>query len=44
MIAAYREIKAVRAEAPGDPDLRTAAFLVAIEKVGRSYLELGIFP
>jgi hypothetical protein len=26
------------------PDLRTAAFLVAIQKVGRSYHELGIFP
>ena len=44
MIAAYREIKAVRAKHPSIPDLRTAAFVVAIEKVGRSYLELGIFP
>jgi hypothetical protein len=44
MIAAYREIKAVRVKHPTIPDLRTAAFLVAIEKVGRSYLELGIFP
>jgi hypothetical protein len=24
--------------------MRTAAFVVAIEKVGTSYLELGIFP
>ena len=44
MVAAYREIKTVRAKHPTIPDLRTAAFLVAIEKVGRSYLELGIFP
>ena len=44
MIGAYREIKAVRVQHPTIPDLRTAAFVVAIEKVGRSYLELGIFP
>ena len=44
MVAAYREIKAVRGKHPTITDLRTAAFLVAIEKVGRSYLELGIFP
>ena len=44
MIGAYREIKAVRLQHPTIPDLRTAAFVVAIEKVGRSYLELGIFP
>jgi glutamate dehydrogenase (NAD(P)+) len=25
-------------------DFRTAAFICAIEKVGRSYLELGVFP
>ena len=44
MIAAYREIRAVREKHPTITDLRTAAFLVAIEKVGRSYMELGIFP
>ena len=44
MISAYREIRAVREQHPAIPDLRTAAFLVAIEKVGRSYMELGIFP
>jgi len=44
MSAAYREIRAIREKHPTIPDLRTAAFLVAIEKVGRSYMELGIFP
>ena len=44
LISAYREIRAVREQHPAIPDLRTAAFLVAIEKVGRSYMELGIFP
>jgi glutamate dehydrogenase (NAD(P)+) len=44
MIAAYREIKTVRQNFPAITDLRTAAFVVAIEKVGRSYMELGIFP
>jgi len=26
------------------PDLRIAAFLAAINKIARSYTELGIFP
>jgi glutamate dehydrogenase (NAD(P)+) len=44
MVGAYREIREARARNAGLSDLRTAAFLVAIEKVGRSYAELGIFP
>jgi glutamate dehydrogenase (NAD(P)+) len=44
MAGAYREIRAVRETHRAIPDLRTAAFLVAIQKVGRSYQELGIFP
>ena len=44
MIGAYREIRDARARNAGLTDLRSAAFLVAIEKVGRSYSELGIFP
>jgi glutamate dehydrogenase (NAD(P)+) len=44
MVGAYREIREARARHRGMTDLRTAAFLVAIEKVGRSYAELGIFP
>jgi glutamate dehydrogenase (NAD(P)+) len=29
---------------PGIPDMRTAAYVVAINKVATSYAELGIFP
>ncbi len=45
MIVAYREIQAIRKRiGPDKIDLRTASFVSAIEKVGRSYLDLGIFP
>ena len=42
MINAYQEILAIRRR--HGVDLRTAAFIDAIDKVARSYLELGIFP
>ena len=42
MINAYQEILAIRRE--HGVDLRTAAFIDAINKVAQSYLELGIFP
>jgi glutamate dehydrogenase (NAD(P)+) len=29
---------------PKIPDMRTAAYVVAINKVGTAYAELGIFP
>jgi glutamate dehydrogenase (NAD(P)+) len=29
---------------PELPDMRTAAFVVAINKVATTYVELGIFP
>lgn len=44
MIAATREIMAIWKENPAIPDMRTAAYVCAINKVGTSYTELGIFP
>ncbi|MBA2329605.1 MAG: Glu/Leu/Phe/Val dehydrogenase [Flavisolibacter sp.] len=44
MITATREIMEVWKKNPQIPDMRTAAFVVAINKVGTSYAELGIFP
>jgi glutamate dehydrogenase (NAD(P)+) len=44
MIAATREIMDLWNSNPAIPDMRTAAYVVAINKVGTSYAELGIFP
>jgi glutamate dehydrogenase (NAD(P)+) len=44
MITATREVMAEWKNNPQIPDMRTAAFVVAINKVGTSYAELGIFP
>jgi glutamate dehydrogenase (NAD(P)+) len=44
MTLAYREIRETLRRQPGVQDLRTAAFLTAINKVARVYQELGIFP
>lgn len=44
MITATREIMEEWKKNPQIPDMRTAAFVVAINKVGTSYAELGIFP
>ena len=44
MITATREIMEEWKRNPQIPDMRTAAFVVAINKVGTSYAELGIFP
>jgi glutamate dehydrogenase (NAD(P)+) len=44
MIAATREIMDAWKANPSIPDMRTAAYVVAINKVGTSYAELGIFP
>lgn len=44
MISATREIIEVWNSNPSIPDMRTAAYVVAINKVATSYAELGIFP
>ena len=44
MITATREIMDAWQSNPEIPDMRTAAYVVAINKVGTSYAELGIFP
>ena len=44
MITATNEIMNKWLEDPTIPDMRTAAYVVAINKVGTSYAELGIFP
>jgi glutamate dehydrogenase (NAD(P)+) len=44
MITATREIMDIWHANPSIPDMRTAAYVCAINKVGTSYTELGIFP
>jgi glutamate dehydrogenase (NAD(P)+) len=44
MISAYAQIREVWKKNPDIPDLRTAAFVNAINKVAHSYGELGVFP
>lgn len=44
MITATREIMEIWKNNPQIPDMRTAAYVCAINKVGTSYAELGIFP
>jgi glutamate dehydrogenase (NAD(P)+) len=44
MVYAYHEIREVMRHKSGVSDLRTAAFISGIQKVGNSYLQLGIFP
>lgn len=44
MITATREIMEIWKFNPTIPDMRTAAYVCAINKVGTSYAELGIFP
>lgn len=44
MITATREIMAIWDANPAIPDMRTAAYVNAINKVATSYSELGIFP
>lgn len=44
MISAYNQMNEIRKQHQGKVDLRTAAFINAINKVALSYMELGIFP
>jgi len=44
MIGAYHQIRELWKRDARTQDLRTAAFLNTINKIARSYLELGIFP
>lgn len=44
MISATREIMQIWLNTPEIPDMRTAAYVSAINKVATSYAELGIFP
>ena len=44
MIMAYHEIREIKKQHADTIDLRTAAFIDAIHKVARAYLERGIFP
>ncbi|MCI0530931.1 MAG: Glu/Leu/Phe/Val dehydrogenase [candidate division Zixibacteria bacterium] len=44
MIGAYEQIREIWNKNPKIPNLRTAAFVNAINKITVSYLELGIFP
>lgn len=44
MILAYNQIREIAKSNNDEIDLRTAAYINAINKVARSYLELGVFP
>jgi glutamate dehydrogenase (NAD(P)+) len=44
MIGAYHPIREVWKRYAGKEDMRTAAMIVAIDKVANSYAQLGIFP
>ena len=44
MISAFHELLNTQRQTKGIPDLRIAAFVGAIHKIARSYMELGIFP
>jgi len=44
MITAYHTVRSEYLSTPGMPDMRTAAFVVAIKKIAKSYGTLGVFP
>jgi glutamate dehydrogenase (NAD(P)+) len=44
MVRAYQDIREIWLRRNAVTDLRQASFVLAIEKVAKAYLELGIFP
>jgi len=44
MITAYHQIRAIQKSKRNVKDLRTAAFVSAIQKMGSDYMTMGIFP
>jgi len=44
MVSTYHTIRDARISTAGIKDLRTAAYVVAIDRVARSYVEKGVFP
>lgn len=44
MVVAYHSIREVLKQNPALGDLRAAAFRTAIDKIARSYLDLGVYP
>jgi glutamate dehydrogenase (NAD(P)+) len=44
MVFAYQNMRETWKSRTDVPDLRTAAFFIALEKVARDYMELGVFP
>jgi glutamate dehydrogenase (NAD(P)+) len=44
MVVSYQAIRETLKQHPDLEDLRAAAFRVAIDKIARSYMDLGVFP
>ncbi len=44
MVTAYHHLRDIKLRHNGDVDLRTAAFIDAIDKIALCYADLGIFP
>lgn len=44
MISAYDEIRRIKKRSKKIPDLRTAAYVLALGKVSEAYMAMGIFP
>lgn len=44
MVDSYHQIREIRKRKKSVKDLRTAAFICALEKIASDYVNLGIFP